>query len=183
MTDVQTTIPASILVVDDDERFRERLERSLTKQGFEVYAAASAEEGLRFLTHHAPDWAVVDLRMPGTNGLDLVRSLIAEEPHLRIVVLTAYGSIATALEAIRRGAIDYLQKPADVEEILRAFRRHEGDERPEFTIEVPTLARAEWEHINRVLQEAGGSIRKAAQLLGMHRRTLQRKLAKYPVPR
>lgn len=173
----------SVLVVDDDERFRQILARALRKRGLVVHEAADGFEGLARLTEHAPEWAVVDLRMPGMTGLQLVRALLEEEPHLRIVVLTAYGSIATALEAVRRGAIDFLQKPADPEEILHAFRRADGEERPEPPLEVPSLARAEWEHINRVLEECGGSIRKTATLLGMHRRTLQRKLAKYPVPR
>lgn len=141
------------------------------------------EEALAALAEHGPEWAIVDLRMPGMTGLRLVEALLEEEPHLRVVVLTAYGSIATALEAVRRGAVDYLQKPADVEEILHAFRRDEAGARPEPPIEVPSLARAEWEHINRVLEECGGSVRRAASLLGMHRRTLQRKLAKYPVKR
>lgn len=174
-------LPETFLVVDDDERFRERLERALTKRGFQVWAAEDAEQGLELMKVHNPEQAIVDLRMPGMNGLQLVKALLEEEPHLRIVVLTAYGSIATALEAVRRGAIDYLQKPADIEEILHAFAREPDGDRPEPPIEVPSLARAEWEHINRVLEECGGSIRAAARLLNMHRRTLQRKLAKYPV--
>lgn len=173
----------TVLVVDDDERFRDRLASALRKRQFEVVMAADGVEALRLVETSDPEWVLVDLRMPGINGLELVRQLLTKEPHLQIVVLTAFGSIATALEAVRRGAVDYLQKPADIEEILHAFRRNKQDERPEPPIEVPTLARAEWEHINRVLTECGGSIRKASQLLGMHRRTLQRKLAKYPVPR
>lgn len=172
-----------VLVVDDDDRFRERLGLALTKRGYEVMVASGAEEAIARLKEWTPEWAVVDLRMPGMNGLDLVKELLARLPELRIVVLTAYGSIATALEAVRRGAWDYLQKPADVDEIIHAFLIERSGERPAPPIEVPSLARAEWEHINRVLTECGGSIRKTAQLLGMHRRTLQRKLAKYPVSR
>ncbi|MBX2813088.1 MAG: response regulator [Myxococcales bacterium] len=172
-----------ILVVDDDDRFRERLALALMKRGYQVTVAAGAEEALRLLPECEPEWSIVDLRMPGTNGLELVKQLLVAAPLLRIVVLTAYGSIATALEAVRRGAWDYLQKPADVDEIVHAFRIDRSGVRPAPPIEVPTLARAEWEHINRVLTECGGSIRKTAQLLGMHRRTLQRKLAKYPVSR
>lgn len=180
MNEVNPDLP-TILVVDDDERLRERLEKSLRKRGHEVFAAADGESAIQVCADQAPEWALVDLKMPGMNGLQLVKALLDEEPELRIVVLTAFGSIATALEAVRRGAIDYLQKPADIEEILHAFGRKAGEERPEPPIEVPSLARAEWEHISRVLEESGGSIRKAAQMLGMHRRTLQRKLAKYPV--
>ncbi|MEO1232458.1 MAG: response regulator [Myxococcota bacterium] len=173
----------TVLVVDDDDRFRERLSLSLQKRGFEVWSAGHPSEARSQVERHAPEWLVLDLKMPGTSGLDLLRELLELEPATRVVVLTAYGSIATALEAVRRGAHDFLQKPADTDEIIHAFLREPGDERPTPPLEVPSLARAEWEHISRVMEESGGSIRAAARMLGMHRRTLQRKLAKFPSSR
>ena len=175
----------SILIVDDDERFRERLVRALAARGFEARGAGDAEEALRLAQRDSPELAVVDLRMPGRSGLELVRDLRALDPATRVVVLTGYGSIATALEAVRLGAVHYLTKPADADEILAAFER--GDREPAeleaVPAEVPSLARTEWEHINRVLTDCGGNISQAARLLGIHRRSLQRKLAKHPVPR
>ncbi len=174
----------SILVVDDDETFRSRLCRAFEDRGFEVRSAASPAEARSLAGEESPEWALVDLRMPGGSGLDLVRELKAIDPATSIVVLTGYGSIATALEAVRLGATHYLTKPADVEEILKAFERSSSPDMPvEAPEEVPSLARAEWEHINRVLTDCGGNISKAARLLGLHRRSLQRKLSKYPVSR
>ena len=133
----------------------------------------------------SPELALVDLRMPGASGLSLVRTLLEIDPHTRVVVLTGYGSIATALEAVRLGAVHYLQKPADVDEILAAFHRDElpPSESPAPPTHVPSLARAEWEHIQRVLTDCGGNVSQAARLLGVHRRSLQRKLSKYPAQR
>ncbi|MEL6543963.1 MAG: response regulator [Myxococcota bacterium] len=178
-----TAPPRSILIVDDDERFRERVARALSNRGLEVRAAPSGEEALRLAKQDSPELALVDLRMPGEWGLNVVRELLQVDPNTKIVVLTAYGSIATALEAIRLGAVNFLQKPASVEELLLAFDRNElpPGEKSVAPADVPSLARAEWEHINRMLTECGGSIRKASKLLGLHRRTLQRKLAKFPV--
>ncbi|MCP3986489.1 MAG: response regulator [bacterium] len=175
--------PRSILVVDDDEIFRERLVRAFEDRGLRVHAAGNGGAALEISRTEAPDLALVDLRMPGMPGLDLVVELAALEPPPRIVVLTGYGSIATALEAVRRGAAHYLTKPADADEILAAFDRDPDTpaalgEDPET---VPSLARTEWEHIHRVLADCDGNISKAARLLGIHRRSLQRKLAKYPV--
>ncbi len=175
----------SVLIVDDDERFRDRLRRALEKRNLDVRAASSGAEAITAAQEESPELAVVDLRMPGEWGLSVVRELLRIDPQTRVIVLTAYGSIATAVEAVRLGAVSFVQKPASVDEILLALNR--GDvpdgEQPESPAEVPSLARAEWEHINRVLTECGGSIRKAAKLLGLHRRTLQRKLAKFPVER
>lgn len=173
----------TILIVDDDDAFRERLVRAFGKRGYEARGAASGQRALELAAQESPELAVVDLRMPGEWGLHTVRALHQLDPSSKIVVLTAYGSIATALEAVRLGAVSFLQKPATVDEIELAFRpRDAGDgEVGDVPKEVPSLARAEWEHINRVLTECDGNIRKAARLLGLHRRTLQRKLAKYPV--
>ena len=141
-----------------------------------------------------PEYAIVDLRLGSRSGLEVVRALVDLDPATAIVVLTGYGSIATALEAVRLGATHYLTKPADVDEVLAAFARGAGEttalpdaatssssaDAPEST---PTLARVEWEHINRVLADCGGNVSQAARILGIHRRSLQRKLAKYPTPR
>lgn len=170
----------SVLVVDDDETFRTRLARAFEARGWEARTAADAAAAIESARAESPEHAVVDLRMPGASGLELVRELLAIDPTTRVVVLTGYGSIATAVEAVRRGAANYLTKPAELDEIVRAF--HGGDER-EPPATVPSLARAEWEHINRVLTECGGNVSQAARLLGLHRRSLQRKLAKYPVSR
>jgi len=129
---------------------------------------------------------VVDLKMPGPSGLELVAALKAIDPTTNVVVVTGYGSIATALEAVRLGATHYLTKPCDADEILAAFDRGaEPLREPSATseIEAPSLARAEWEHIHRVLTDCGGNISEAARRLGLHRRSLQRKIAKYPTAR
>lgn len=173
----------SILVVDDDERFRSRLARALKDRGLQVREAADGEEALALAREDSPEYALVDLRMPGASGLSVVRELHEIDPGTRIVVLTGYGSIATALESVRLGAVHYLTKPADVNEILAAF--HRDHEAPSVDLdgepEAPSLARVEWEHIQRVLQDVEGNISEAARRLGIHRRSLQRKLAKYPV--
>jgi len=172
----------SILIVDDDEVFRTRLARAFRDRGYDVRAAANHAEGLARAEEDSPEMAVVDLRMPGPSGLELVRDLKALDPGTRILVLTGYGSIATAIEAVRIGATYYLPKPADVDDILAAFARGEAPplEPPPSDYAAPSLARAEWEHISRVLSDCGGSVSEAARRLGLHRRSLQRKLQKYP---
>jgi two-component system response regulator RegA len=174
-----------VLVVDDDETYRGTLARALERRGLAVLTAGSAHEALERARGTCIDYASVDLRMPGASGIELVRALGSLSPKPVIVVLTGYGSIATALEAIKAGASHYLTKPADVSDLLRAFEAHStaASAAPEPPLEVPSLARVEWEHINRVLAECGGNISKAARLLGLQRRSLQRKLAKYPVRR
>ena len=172
----------SIILVDDEDRFRERLARAFSSRGYVVFEAADVDQALEMIKSNNPDWALIDLRMPGKSGLDLIREAKEFLPFLKIVVLTGYGSIATATEAIKLGAHYYLPKPADVDDILNAFERDsdlhdDADEQAEF--EVPSLARAEWEHIQRVLNDCDNNITAAAQKLGIHRRTLQRKLYKY----
>jgi two-component system response regulator RegA len=125
--------------------------------------------------------AVLDLRMPGGSGLELLRELKRQDPATRVLMLTGYGSIATAVEAVREGAIGYLPKPADADEILAALAG--ANTAKERGIDTPSLARAEWEHIQRVLSDCGGNISEAARRLGIHRRSLQRKLHKYPPTR
>lgn len=173
----------TIWLIDDDERFRERLSKALSVRSYEVRAFTSGSEALKQLEHGAPTHAIVDLRMPGEWGLHVVQSLLAQRSEMSVIVLTAYGSIATAIEAVRLGALSYLQKPASVDEVLFALfpcKRPTSVGLTPQVEEVPTLASVEWEHINRVLTECDGNIRKTAKLLGMHRRTLQRKLAKLP---
>lgn len=173
---------ASILVVDDDRVLRERLAKALRQRGYDVKAAGDYDSAIAVAREEPPEMAVVDLRMPGGSGLDLVRALKQLDGTTRIVVLTGYGSIATALEAVRFGATHYLQKPADADEIIAAFERDASSERVPVPDEVmaPSLARAEWEHINRVLGDCDGNISEAARRLGIHRRSLQRKLQKRP---
>lgn len=179
----------SLLVVDDDEVLRERLVRAFRERGYEAVGAPDGEQALALAAADPPELAVVDLRMPGRPGLDVVRELIALDPATQVVVLTGYGSIATAVEAIRIGAKHYLTKPADADEILRAFQ---GDAAPaggtqlaptDGEHETPSLARTEWEHIQRVLADVNGNVSEAARRLGLHRRSLQRKLSKYPPSR
>lgn len=172
----------TILLVDDEELFRERLAKAFRQRGFTVFTAAGFDEALRVITGQKPTMGVVDLKMPGKSGLELIAAAREVNPKMQLVVLTGYGSIATATEAVRLGALYYLPKPADVDDILGAFAKN-----PELALEVdqdefsaPSLARAEWEHINRVLTDCEGNISLAAKKLDLHRRTLQRKLQKYP---
>jgi len=171
-----------ILLVDDEPHFREQLERAFAKREFTVFAAGDHDEAMQQIRAHRPEMAVFDLRMPGKSGLDLLKSALEIQPNLKIVILTGYGSIATATDAIKLGAIYYLPKPADVDEILNAFGRETEaiPEIPSEDVQTPSLARAEWEHINRVLSDCRGNISVAAKRLNIHRRTLQRKLLKFP---
>jgi two-component system response regulator RegA len=178
-------IPASklrLLLVDDDVISRDRLARALHNRGFDVATAGDYAEGLESASARVPDRAVVDLRMPGRSGLELIAALLELHPEMDVVVLTGYGSIATAIEAIRLGARNYLQKPADADDVLAAFAKAaEPPLKPSPVIyQAPSLARAEWEHIQRVLADVAGNISQAARRLGMPRRSLQRKLQKYP---
>ncbi|MBX3466043.1 MAG: response regulator [Planctomycetes bacterium] len=173
----------AVLVVDDDVTFRTRLVRAFQERGFAAHGAGTHAEALDLARSVSPDLAVVDLRMAGESGLDVVRDLKALDATTRVLVLTGYGSIATAIEAVRLGAEDYLTKPADADQLLGAFERAQskrvGAEPPPPGV-APSLARVEWEHIQRVLQDCEGNITKAARILGIHRRSLQRKLANYP---
>lgn len=171
------------LVVDDDDVFRNRLCRAFAARGWEVIGAADGASALELSSQSSPDLAVVDLRLPGMNGLDIVQALRSLDETTCIIMLTGYGSIATALTATKLGANHYLSKPADADQILNAYSRisEGGSNSPaELPSAVPSLARVEWEHIQRVLTDCGGNVSQAAKLLGLHRRSLQRKLAKYP---
>ena len=182
------SLARSVLIVEDDTVLRQRLARAFRDRGYEVREAPDYDNAIESARRDTPEFVVVDLRMPGRSGLDVIRDVKALDPTTTAVVLTGYGSIATALEAVKLGATNYLTKPADVDQIIDAF--HPGGGRPQTnqdTVDlpenVPTLARVEWEHINRVLSDCGGNVSQAARLLGIHRRSLQRKLAKYPTPR
>lgn len=180
-----TTPPSRprFLVVDDDGIFRDRLVKALTDRGFPTRGAEHGERALQLLAIEPAERVVLDLRMPGANGLDIIPQIGEVAPESDVVVLTGYGSIATALEAVRRGALSYLTKPVDVEEILIAFEKGIDGVAADAPSEVPSLARVEWEHIQRVLVECDGNISEAARVLGIHRRSLQRKLGKHPVKR
>lgn len=173
----------SILVVDDDAPLRERLARAFTERGFEVVQAEDYAHAIAVAKQRSFDRAVVDLRMPGPGGLTVVEDLVELHDAIQIVVVTGWGSIATAVEAMRLGAHDYLTKPANADQILAAFEVDPESPPAEPEYQVPSLAKVEREHIERVLQECNGNISKAARALGMHRRTLQYKLAKFPVRR
>jgi two-component system, response regulator RegA len=175
----------SILIVDDDEVYRNRLARAFVDRGYDVRTGSDFDTAVAAAQTESPEYAVVDLKMPGKSGLELVKALNEIDPATKTVVLTGYGSIATAIDAVRLGATYYLSKPADADDIVNAFARGGApplDPPPLDSGEykAPSLARAEWEHINRVLSDAGGNISEAARRLGIHRRSLQRKLQKYP---
>jgi two-component system response regulator RegA len=170
-----------LLVVEDDDNLRERLAKALDRRGYEVRTAATVAEAEARVAEEPPELVVLDLRMPGGSGLDLIPRLKQADAATRIVVLTGYGSIATALEAVRRGATNYLTKPADADQIIAAFEPESGAGAAVTPPARPmSLDQVEWEHINRVLMDCEGNISEAARVLRIHRRSLQRKLSKYP---
>jgi len=171
----------TLLLVDDDTTFCAVLGEALERRGYYVRVAHDVNEGLALATQESPEYAVIDLKMPGSSGLTLVKRLHELDPNTRIVMLTGYSSIATAVEAIKLGAVHYLAKPADADEIIAAFARAEGDAGVRVSERPLSVDRLEWEHIQKVLSECGGNISETARRLGMHRRTLQRKLGKRPV--
>ncbi len=177
----QSDLP-SLLLAEDDETFSRVMARALAKRGFSVKTAANVEEGITLSEASPPEFAVVDLNMPGQSGLVLVKHLMALDSHTRVVVLTGYASIATAVEAIKLGAIHYLAKPADADEVVAAFHKEEGDASITIANRPLSVNRIEWEHIQKVLADHNGNISATARALGMHRRTLQRKLQKRPTP-
>ena len=169
------------LIVDDDPAFTRVLSRAMTRREFEVQVARSAEDAEKLLLTWLPDMATVDLKMEGNSGLSLIPTLRSANPEMKILMLTGYASIATAVEAIKLGATQYLPKPADADQILAALNKVEADAEVEVTDNPMSVNRLEWEHIQKVLKENEGNISATARALGMHRRTLQRKLAKRPV--
>lgn len=175
--------PSHLLLVDDDPVFCEVLRRSLERRGMEVEVAHDVPDAERRARARPPRYVTLDLRMPGPSGLALIERLRELNPEVRIVMLTGYASIATAVEAIKLGAIQYLTKPTDATQILDALHQDGGNPEVEVAEQPLSVNRLEWEHIQKVLAECDGNISAAARALGMHRRTLQRKLGKRPVRR
>lgn len=173
-------VPHTCLIVDDNEMLRIRLAEAISERGYRTSTARNYDEAVRAIREQQPELAVVDLNMPGKSGLELLRTIKELSPETKSVVCTGFGSIANAVEAIHAGAVNYVTKPADADEILAAFRKVEEPDREVAAVDYQpvTLAEAEWEHIQQVLADCNGNISKAARLLGIERRTLQRKLKK-----
>jgi len=165
------------LLIDDDAAFLEVLTRALSRQGIEATGAQTQAEALNALNQKAFRNCVLDLNLAGESGLQLLPELLALQPSLNVLVLTGYGSIATAVEAMRRGAINYLCKPVTVSQLLNGFEALTTV--PGLRPEPPSVEEMEWEHIQRVLNEHEGNVSATARALHMHRRTLQRKLQKH----
>lgn len=170
----------SLLLVDDDKTLCRVMARALAKRGFRVSQACDVESALLLAEAEPPDYAVVDLKLPVRSGLELIKCLKELKRNTRIVMLTGFASIATAIGAIRLGATHYLAKPADADEIVAALHRDGGDANATVAASPVSVERLKWEHIQKVLAENGNNISAAARSLNMHRRTLQRKLAKHP---
>ena len=167
----------SLLIVDDDNPFRERLARAMEKKGFKVFQAEGVKRGVDSVKHQNPAFAVVDLRLSDGNGLEVVKEIQKSNPNSRVVMLTGYGNIPTAVAAIKQGAIDYLAKPADADDVERALladpnKKASPPENP------MSADRVKWEHIHRVFELCNRNVSETARRLKMHRRTLQRILSK-----
>ena len=170
----------TLLIVDDDLTFCEVLSRAMSRRGFSVQCAHTVEQATSLAETCSPEYATIDLRLVGTSGLVLVERLRALDSGTRIVMLTGYASITTAVEAIKLGATHYLAKPVDADEIMSAFERTAGNAEVPISTHPLSVGRLEWEYIQRVLNENNGNISTTARILNMHRRTLQRKLTKSP---
>lgn len=171
-----------LLVVEDDDTFARTLVRSFERRAYQVVRASNLDELPALLTQHRPNFAVVDLKLAGgASGLACVQALHGHDPDMVIVVLTGYASIATAVEAIKLGARHYLAKPANTDDIEAAFARSEGDTAVELTERTTSIKTLEWEHIHETLAATDFNISETARRLGMHRRTLARKLEKQRV--
>lgn len=178
---MNATEAPTLLVVDDDEAFRTAIGGALERRGFAVSLAAGLAPALELAKQKVFEYALIDMRMPGGSGTDLVRALRAIDDGTRIVVLTGYGTIANAVEAMRAGAFDYLTKPVNAAVCARALLGLAPQENT--NDDVPSLDRVEWEYLNRVLADCGGNVSEAARRLRMHRRSLQRKMGKLPPSR
>ena len=170
-----------LLLVDDDEVFLRVLGRSMTKRGYEVACCANINDAVEQARKIRPTSAVIDLKLENESGLDLIPLLKEINPDMRIVVLTGYSSIATAVTAVKRGATDYLSKPVTAGDVIKSLSGEKQDEISTEDMTPMSVERLEWEHIQKVLKENDGNISATARSLGMYRRTLQRKLAKKPV--
>ena len=167
----------TLLIVEDDRPLRERLARAMQARGFDVLIAETVREGIAIVKEKPPAFAVVDLKLDDGNGLDVVESLHATRPNARVIILTGYGNIATAVAAVKYGAIDYLPKPADADDIMGALLARAGS-KPQPPENPMSADRVRWEHIQRVYELCGHNVSETARRLNMHRRTLQRILAK-----
>ena len=167
-----------LLILDDDAPLRKRLARAMEQRGFVVRAAGSISEGIVEATEFMPDFAVLDLKLEDGSGLDVVKVLQSHNPECRIVILTGFGNIATAVAAVKAGALDYLPKPANPDQIVAALLQH-GDEMPPPPEDPMSADRVRWEHIQRVFEQCDRNVSETARRLKMHRRTLQRILAKH----
>lgn len=170
-----------LLIVDDDEVLCQVLSRALKKREYHVFIAQNQAQALQLAQQQAPEFAIVDLRIGMDSGLNVIKALRQLDQDIRIVVLTGFASISTAVEAIKLGANHYLTKPAEVDDILKAFYHDEGDANIQLQTRPMSAKRMEWEHLQKVLTDHNGNISAAARAMGMHRRTLQRKLGKKPV--
>ncbi len=181
MTDIEQNRPGradkSLLIVDDDKPFLQRLARAMESRGFTVDTADSVAEGIRKVEAGAPAYAVVDLRLEDGNGLDVIELIRKRRPDSRMVVLTGYGNIATAVTAVKLGAVDYLSKPADADDVVAALLASGGD-KSELPNNPMSADRVRWEHIQRIYEMCNRNVSETARRLNMHRRTLQRILAK-----
>ncbi|MCG8692560.1 MAG: ActR/PrrA/RegA family redox response regulator transcription factor [Minwuiales bacterium] len=175
--DIAALQDRTLLLLDDDGPFLNRLARAMENRGFDVSTAASVEAGIATVQATPPSFAVVDLRLEDGSGLDVVDTLLKARPDCRIVVLTGYGNIATAVAAVKAGAIDYLAKPADADAVVDALMAT-GDGKPPPPENPMSADRVRWEHIQRVYELCGRNVSETARRLNMHRRTLQRILAK-----
>jgi two-component system response regulator RegA len=171
-------VDRTLLVLDDDAAFRSRLARALQQRGFVVSAVATTQEGKDIARLNPPAFAVVDLRLEDGTGLEVVDELHKTRPECRAVVLTGYGNIATAVAAVKVGAVDYLPKPAEVDDIIRALIARPHEDRPAPPDNPMSADRVRWEHIQRVYELCNHNVSETARRLSMHRRTLQRILAK-----
>ena len=173
----ETEEDRSLLIIDDDRPFRERLGKAMVRRGFDVRMAESIEEGVRAINEAPPAFATIDMRLADGSGLDIVPLMRKVRPNARIVILTGYGNIASAVAAVKAGAVDYLAKPADADQIEAALLAHRNSLPP--PPENPMSAdRVRWEHIQRVYEQCERNVSETARRLNMHRRTLQRILAK-----
>ncbi len=182
MTEATETNPGSLLLAEDDAVFARVVARALQRRGFDVHTASTIEEATQLLAaaQKPPDFAVLDLNLAGNSGLKLIAPIRAANPGCRILVLTGYASVATAVDAIKLGANQYLAKPADVDAIIRSLRADQPPDAESVPDDLLSVQEVEWEHIQRVLRDNNGNVSSTARSLNMHRRTLQRKLFKRP---
>ena len=176
-SDILNQLDLSLLLVDDDKPFLNRLERAMTRRGFDVITADSVAEGKAQVMSNPPAFAIIDMRLEDGNGLDVVAKLQEVRPDVKIVVLTGYGNIASAVNAVKLGAVDYLAKPADADDLVKALMA-DGGQQPAPPEHPMSADRVRWEHIQRVYELCDRNVSETARRLNMHRRTLQRILSK-----